>query len=195
MLVCSIGKLTPDMTCLVHAAAGGTGRLICQIAKLKGANVIGTCSTSKVDIVKKSVDHVIDYTTEEKVEEKVAKLTNNKGVDVVFDGVGLSTHICSMKSVKQRGLVVFFGNASGPIPPIDPLSLVKYGSIFITRPTLAHYISDYSEFSQRFTDIFTWIEKGQLEIKIDKIFKLEDAGKAHDYIESGQTKGKVLLKI
>lgn len=191
----SIGKLDSKSSCLVHACAGGTGRILCQIAKALGARVIGTCSTSKISEALTLADEVIDYKEQPDVAKIVQQLTYGLGVDVVFDGVGLKTYQSSLESVKRRGLVCFFGNASGPVPPIDPLDLSKYGSIYITRPTLADFIADRNEFHKRCSDIFEYIIEGKVSMRIEHVYSLEDVGIALEYIEKGFTSGKLLLKI
>ena len=194
-LATSVGKLSSSKSCLVHACAGGTGSILCQIARILGAKVIGTCSTNKLERGRLFADHVIDYTKISDISTEVLKITEDKGVDVVFDGVGLDTYLSSFKSVKQRGLVCFFGNASGAVPPINPLDLAANGSIFITRPTLGHFISNPEELTLRCNDVISWIQNKNLEFTIDKIYNIEQAGEALEYMENGRSVGKVLLRI
>ena len=178
--------------CVVHAGAGGTGSLLVQMAKLKGFRVISTSSKSKIELAKKhGADIAVCYDDLPKV---VQSATNGFGAKAVFDGVGEKTAPDSLDACASRGIVVFFGNASGPVPPIDPLKLVPK-SLFITRPKLGDYIATKQELQRRADEIFELIRNGSLQIKTDKVFDLKDARLAHDYIESGKTTGKVLIKI
>jgi NADPH2:quinone reductase len=195
-LATSVYNIVPGSTCLVHAAAGGVGRLLCQIAKLKGASlVIGTCGNEeKAEEAKRcGADHVILYRQRDFAEE-VKKLTGGKGVDVVFDGVGADTWKKSMECLRPRGMLALYGNASGPVPPVDPLDLMKRGSLVMTRTNLAHFTEDRQELCWRASDVLNWVKEGKLNIRIDKVFDLTDVAKAHDYLENRETKGKVLLK-
>ena len=183
-------------TALVHAAGGGTGALLVQVAKLCGARVIGTVSNEeKAGIARQAgADDVILYTQTD-FEAEVKRLTNNKGVDVVYDSVGKDTFDKSLNCLKTRGCMVLFGAASGAVPPIDPMVLLAKGSIYLTRPFIGHYIVDRAELVQRVNDIFHWIANGQLKIHIDKTFPLADVAEAHRYLEDRQSKGKVLLLL
>jgi NADPH2:quinone reductase len=181
-------------TCLVHAAAGGTGLLITQMAKMLGARVIGTTSTeAKAEAARKAgADEMILY-TEQDFEAEVKRLTNGRGVDVVYDSVGKSTWEKSLNCVRPRGMMVTFGNASGPVDPIQPLVLSQKGSIFLTRPKLGDYSAEPDELRWRAGDVLKWVGSGQLSIKIDREYPLRDAGKAQEDLAGRKTSGKLLL--
>jgi len=181
-------------TALVHAAGGGTGQLLAQIAKRCGARVIGTVSTAeKASLAREAgVDEVILYTQTD-FESEVKRLTNNMGVDVVYDSVGKDTFDKSLNCIRRRGYMVLYGASSGAVPPIDPQTLNAKGSIYLTRPFLGHYTADRAELMERANDIFRWIAAGELKVHIDKTFPLSDAAEAHRYLEDRQSKGKVLL--
>ena len=183
-----------DDTVLVHAAAGGVGLLLVQMAKLRGARVIGTVSTEEKELLAREVgaDEIIRY-TEQDFEVEVKRLTNGRGVDAVYDSVGRDTFSRSMNCLRPRGYLVLYGQSSGAVGPLDPQVLNQKGSIFLTRPSLGHYNQDRDETLQRATDIFEWIGDGRLSVRIDKTFPLEEAAEAHRYMESRQSKGKVLL--
>ena len=187
--------LKPGNTCLIHAAAGGAGLLIVQMAKIAGATVIGTTSTAaKAQLAKEhGADHVILYTQTDFLEE-VKRITNKRGVDVVYDSVGSTTFHKSLDCLRPRGMMVSFGQSSGPVGQIDPLLLTQKGSLFLTRPSLAQYISDPKELEWRASDIFEWIADRILHINIYKTYDLCDAASAHRDLESRQTTGKLLLK-
>lgn len=186
--------LQKGQTCLVHAAAGGAGLLIVQLAKIAGTSVIGTCSTvQKAKLVREAgADHVILYTEQDFVAE-VKRITSEAGVDVVYDSVGKSTFAKSLDCLRPRGLLVSFGQSSGPIGEIDPLVLSQKGSLFLTRPSLANYISDPAELKWRSSELFKWIAEGRLTIRVHKKYKLADAAAAHRELEARQTTGKLLL--
>src|SRR5574341_411912 len=181
-------------TALVHAAAGGTGQLLVQMAKRCGARVIGTVSTEEKAALARDAgaDEVILYTQTD-FEAEVKRLTNNTGVDVVYDSVGKDTFDKSLNCIRRRGYMVLYGQSSGSVPPLDPQVLNAKGSIFLTRPFLAHYTADRAELMQRTGDLFTWIAAGELKVRIDKTFALAQAAEAHRYLEGRQSKGKVLL--
>lgn len=181
-------------TCLIHAAAGGVGLLLVQIAKRAGARVFGTVSTAEKAALAEQAgaDTVIRY-TEENFVERVRELTNKRGVDVVYDSVGASTWEGSLDCLRPRGMMVTFGNASGPVQPISPLLLSAKGSIFLTRPTLAHYIATPEDLAWRAGDLFNWVAAGELDVRIDRHFPLAEAADAHRALEGRQTAGKVLL--
>jgi len=181
---------------LVQAAAGGTGALLVQMAKIQGATVIGTVgSADKVAIAKEAgADHVINY-NEQDFKEEVLKITNGVGVHAVYDGVGKSTFDGSMKSLRKRGTLVTFGNASGPVPPVDVLSLTAHGSIFLTRPTVAHFVEQRSELEQRVKDVHQWFLQGKLKLRVAKEFSLAEAKQAHEALESRKYAGKIILKV
>ncbi|MFL6351260.1 MAG: quinone oxidoreductase family protein [Bryobacteraceae bacterium] len=182
-------------TCLVHAAAGGAGLLTVQMAKIAGAAVIGTVSTeAKAQQARDcGADHIILYTHTDFLPE-VKRLTHDKGVDVVYDSVGSTTFHKSLDCLRARGMMVSFGQSSGPVGQIDPLVLSQKGSLFLTRPSLANYVSDPNELKWRASDIFNWISAGRLKIQIHKMYSLADAASAHRDLEARKTSGKLLLK-
>ena len=181
-------------TVLIHAAAGGVGMLLVQMAKLRGAQVIGTTSTAeKAELAKESgADEIILYTEIDFV-EAVKQLTNGQGVHVVYDGVGQDTFADSLNCLRPRGYMVLYGQASGPVKPVDPQLLNQKGSLFLTRPSLAHYTLTQEEIQKRADDLFSWIALGLLHVRIDGTFPLEEAAAAHQYMEERRTKGKLLL--
>lgn len=186
--------LKPGDVALVHAAAGGVGHLLVQIARQRGARVIGTVSTEeKARLARESgADEVIIY-TEADFEAEVKRLTGGRGVDVVYDSVGKATFDKSLNCLRPRGMMVLFGQSSGRVPPFDPQILNVKGSLFLTRPSLGPYIADRAELLWRANDLFTWLANGQLKVRIDQVFPLADAAQAHRYLEERRTKGKVLL--
>jgi NADPH:quinone reductase len=194
-LLHSTFPLKAGQTCLIHAAAGGTGLLLVQLAKLLGGTVIGTTSTQeKAELAKKSgADHVIVYSDTDFVSE-TRKLTGDRGVDVVYDSVGASTFAKSLDCLRPRGMMVSFGQSSGPVGPIEPLTLSQKGSLFLTRPNLAHYISDPVEMNWRSSDLFNWIDAGKLQSRIYKVYPLREAAAAHRDLEARKTSGKLVLK-
>ncbi|HEY8232223.1 MAG TPA: quinone oxidoreductase [Vicinamibacteria bacterium] len=193
-LSASTFPLASGMSCLVHAAAGGVGLLLVQMAKRRGAHVIGTVSTeAKAALAREAgADHVILYTQEDFLAE-VKRLTNGRGVDVVYDGVGKDTAMKSLDCLAPRGMMVFYGNASGPAPAIDPLLLSQKGSLFLTRPMLFHHIADRQSLEARAGDVLTAIAQGQLKVRIDQAFPLAEAALAHRRLEGRQSTGKLLL--
>lgn len=188
--------LTSDHTCLVHAGAGGVGQLLVQLAKARGATVIATVgSVEKAAIARsRGADHVILY-REQDFREEVRKLTNDKGVDVVYDAVGQETISRSIRSLKRRGLCVNYGGASGAVKSIEPLELAEAGSVFFTRPHLADYIATAEDINARATDLFTSWRSGKLVVTVDREYLLAEASNAHQYLEGRNTKGKLLLRI
>lgn len=186
--------IQPGDKVLVHAAAGGVGQLLVQIAKLRGGWVVGTVSTEeKAQIAKAAgADEVILY-TEQDFEEEVKRLTDGRGVDVVYDSVGKTTFDKGLNCLRPRGYMVLCGQASGPVDPINPQILNQKGSLYLTRPSLGPYIATRAELLQRADDLFNWLQAGKLHIRIDRTFPLEQAADAHRYMEARQTKGKVLL--
>jgi NADPH2:quinone reductase len=186
--------LNQGETALVHAAAGGVGLLLIQIAKMRGATVIGTVSTeAKARLAKEAgADDVILYTQTDFLAE-VKKLTGGKGVHVVYDSVGVTTFDQSLNCLRPRGCLALFGQSSGPVPPFDLGKLATMGSLFITRPTLLHYMLDHTELLRRTNDLFDWIAAGKLKVRIDKTFTLRDAAEAHRQLEGRRTTGKVVL--
>ncbi|HVN54558.1 MAG TPA: quinone oxidoreductase [Anaerolineaceae bacterium] len=193
-LALSTFPLNPDHVALIHAAAGGVGQLLTQIAKKCGAKVIATVgSEEKVGLARGAgADEVILYSKLD-FEAEVKSLTSGKGVDVVYDGVGSSTFLKGLNCLKPRGYMVLYGQASGPVEPINPQLLNQKGSLFLTRPTIAHYTLTREELLWRAENLFGWIASGDLTVTIDRTFRLTEAPQAHAYMESRQTKGKVLL--
>ena len=179
---------------LIHAASGGVGHLLVQMAKMRGAWVAGTVSTEeKARLAKEAgADEVIRY-TEQDFEEEIRRLTDGEGVHVVYDSVGKTTFDKSLNCLRPRGYLVLFGQASGAVPPLDPQVLNQKGALFLTRPTLGPYIATRDELLSRTQDLFSWMESGKLEVRIDKTFDLAEAADAHRYMEARKTKGKVLL--
>jgi NADPH2:quinone reductase len=187
--------LKPGNICLIHAAAGGAGLLTVQMAKIAGATVIGTAGTEdKVRLATDhGADHVIQYTKVDFLDE-VKRITGGKGVDVVYDSVGHTTFQKSLDCLRPRGMMVSFGQSSGPIGEIDPLVFSQKGSLFFTRPSLANYISDPAELRWRSSEIFEWIAAGRLRLNIHKTYPLAEAAVAHRDLEGRKTTGKLLLK-
>ena len=186
--------LKPGDTALVHAAGGGVGQLLLQIAKKCGARVIVTVSNEeKAQIARElGADEIIRYTQED-FETEVKRLTDGNGVDVVYDGVGKETFSKGLNCLKPRGYMVLYGQASGPVEPINPQLLNQKGALFLTRPTLAYYILTREELLKRVNDLFGWMSAGELLVRIDRRFALKDASAAQQYMENRSTKGKVLL--
>jgi NADPH2:quinone reductase len=181
-------------TCLVHAAAGGVGLLLVQMAKQCGARVFGTVSTEEKAALARGAgaDEVILYTQQD-FEAEVRRLTNGKGVNVVYDSVGQTTFDKSMNSLAPLGYMVLYGQASGPVPPFDAAILNAKGSLFLTRPSLFHYIADRSALEKRAGDVLGWIASGQLALRMEYTFPLSEVAEAHRSLEARKTTGKVLL--
>lgn len=193
-LVFSTFPLERGQTALIQAAAGGTGGLLVQIAKRRGAKVIGTVSTEEKGQLARELgaDEVIVYTQFD-FETEVRRITEGKGVDVVYDSVGKDTFDRSLNCLKRRGYMVLFGQSSGRVPPLDPQVLNAKGSLFLTRPTLAHYLATRDELLWRAGDVFKWMASGELKVQVDKTFRLFEAGKAHDHLASRAAKGKIII--
>jgi len=186
--------LKPGDTALIHAAAGGVGQLLVQIAKMNGANVIATVSDEeKAEIATKLGANSVILYTQCDFEAEVKRITAGLGVDVVYDGVGQATFMKGLDCLKPRGLMVLYGQASGPVAPFDPQILNKKGSLYLTRPTINHYLLSRSEVVQRSNDLFNWVRAEKLKVRIDQTFTLRDAKFAHEYMESRSTRGKVLI--
>ncbi len=181
-------------TALIHAAAGGVGLLLVQMSKHLGARVIGTAgSQEKAELARAAgADEVIIYTTHD-FEAETKRLTHGKGVDVVYDGVGKTTFEKDFNVLRPRGYLVLFGGASGAVPPFDLMQLTKHGSLFITRPSLAHYIATREELEQRADDVLQMIANGDLRLCLHKAYPLADAQQAHRDLEGRKTSGKLLL--
>jgi NADPH2:quinone reductase len=183
-------------TALIHAAAGGTGLLLVQMAKLAGARVIGTTSTeAKAELARRAgADEIILYTTQDFVAE-TKRLTDGKGVDVVYDSVGNTTLMKSLDCLRPRGMAVSFGQSSGAVPAFEPLLLTQKGSLFFTRPSLGNYISDRKELEWRAADTFRWIAENKLVIRVEHVYELAYAAQAHRDLEGRHTTGKLILLI
>jgi NADPH2:quinone reductase len=194
-LACSTFPLKAGNTALIHAGAGGVGLLLTQIASHLGARVITTVSTK--DKAKLSRDagasDVILYTSQD-FETEVKKLTGGKGVDVVYDSVGKSTFESSLNCLRPRGMLVLFGASSGPVPPFDLIQLSSKGSLFITRPTLWHYVATRAELEWRAGDVLGWAAKGKLKLRTEFVYPLAQAAQAQIELESRKTTGKILLE-
>ena len=193
-LACSTRPLGPGDACLVHAAAGGVGQLLCQIAKLRGARVFATVSSEeKAELARRSgADEVILYTRQD-FEAEVKRATGGRGVQVVYDGVGRTTFDKGLACLEPRGMMVAFGQSSGAVEPLDVGRLAAMGSLYLTRPTLFHYVATREELTARAGDLFGWLAAGKLELRIGAEFPLRDAAEAHRALVGRQTTGKVLL--
>jgi len=193
-LACSTHPLKKGDTCLVHAAAGGVGLLLCQIAKMRGARVIGTVSTEeKAKLAREAgADEVILYTKQD-FEAEVKRLGSGKGVQVVYDSVGKTTFDKGFNCLALRGLMVLYGQSSGPLGPFDPQVLNAKGSLFLTRPSLVHHVATRDELLARAGDVLGWIRDGKLRLRTEFEFALKDAAEAHRALEGRRTTGKVLL--
>ncbi|MDE3088372.1 MAG: zinc-binding dehydrogenase, partial [Chloroflexota bacterium] len=193
-LACATYPIQRGDTVLVHAAAGGLGLLLVQVAKLRGARVIGTVSTEEKARAAKhaGADEVILYTQQD-FEAEVKRLTEGKGVHAVYDSVGKTTFDKSLNCLKRRGTMVLCGQSSGVVPPFDPQILNAKGSLFLTRPTLAHYTADRAEVLARSNDLFQWMLAGKVQVRIDSTFSLAQTADAHRHLESRKVIGKVLL--
>jgi NADPH2:quinone reductase len=181
-------------TCLVHAAAGGAGRLIVQMAKMLGARVFGTTSTeAKAELARQAgIDEVIYYTRQD-FEAEVKRLTGGRGVDVIYDSVGVTTFMQGLNCLRPRGMMVLFGQSGGKVPPVDPAILNTKGSLFLTRPSLGHYCATREELLWRAGDVLQWVATGKLKLAIDRTYPLAQAAQAHSDLESRATAGKLLL--
>jgi len=181
-------------TCLVHAAAGGVGLLLCQIARRIGARVIGTAgSPEKAELARKAgAHHVIEYRTQSFADE-VKRLTGGNGVQVVYDSVGKDTFAGSLDSLAMRGLLALFGQSSGKVEAFDPQILNQKGSLYLTRPTLFHYVAKREDLVERSGELFGWIGRGELDVKVFRELPLAEAAGAHRLLEGRKTSGKLLL--
>jgi NADPH:quinone reductase len=190
----STRPLTPGDSCLVHAAAGGVGLLLIQMAKRRGAKVFGTVSTEdKARIAREAgADEVILYSRQD-FEAEVKRATEGRGVDVVYDSVGQATFQKSLASLAPRGMLVLFGQSSGPVAPVNPAELASRGSLFLTRPSLFHYVADRPSLEGRAGDVLSWVASGELKLRIDRTLPLAEAAEAHRLLEARRTVGKVLL--
>jgi NADPH2:quinone reductase len=193
-LVTSTYALKSDDTALVHAAAGGVGLLLIQMAKRIGARIIGTVSTeAKAELATDAgADKIILY-TEQDFEEEVKRFTDGKGVEVVYDSVGKTTFLKSLKCLAPRGMLALFGQSSGSVEPFNPALLAQQGSVFLTRPSLFHYTATREDLEWRAGDVLNWVAAGELKLRIEKTFPLAEAAEAHRQLEGRKTTGKVLL--
>src|SRR5206468_9375214 len=192
-LVTATYPLKPGDVCLVHAAAGGVGLLLCQLAKLRRARVIGTVSTrEKAALAREAgADEVILY-TEQDFEAEVKRLTGGAGLRVIYDSVGKTTFEKGLSCLAPRGMMVLFGQSSGPVGPFDPQVLSQKGSLFLTRPTLAHYIATRVELLARAGEVLGWIKSGKVTLRIERELPLAQAAEAHRLLEGRKTTGKAL---
>jgi NADPH:quinone reductase len=181
---------------LIHAAAGGVGLLMTQIAKRIGARIIGTTSTEEKAALAREAgaDEIVLYTKED-FQQAVKRITGGAGVNVVYDSVGKTTFDGSLDSLRPRGYMVLFGSSSGAVPPLDPQVLNRKGSLYLTRPTLGNYVSAREELLGRASELFDWVSKGQLQVRAEHDYPLADAAKAHADLEGRKTTGKILLKM
>ncbi|MBI4607835.1 MAG: quinone oxidoreductase [Candidatus Rokubacteria bacterium] len=186
--------LKPGDSCLVHAAAGGVGLLLCQMAKMRGARVIGTVSTeAKAKLAREAgADAAILYTQQD-FEAEVKRLTGGKGVNVVYDSVGKDTFDKSLSCLALRGYMVLFGQSSGPVPPFDAQVLNAKGSVFLTRPSLNHHTATREELLKRTGDVLGWIADGKLRLRVERTYPLGEAAEAHRALAGRQTTGKIVL--
>ena len=193
-LATSTYPLKPGDTCLVHAAAGGVGLLLVQLAKRRGARVLGTVSTEeKARLAHEAgADEVILYGREDFL-EATRRLTGGRGVQVVYDSVGRVTAEKSIDCLAPLGMMVFYGNSSGPVPPVEPLLLSRKGSLFLTRPTLGHYVADRASLEARAGELLREAAAGRLKVRVDRALPLAEAAAAHRALEARETTGKVLL--
>jgi NADPH2:quinone reductase len=193
-LVHSVRDTKPGDCALVHAAAGGTGQLLVQLLKRAGARVIGTCSSEqKATLARQAGAHDVIRYDQQDFALETKRLTDGRGVDVVYDSVGRATFDNSLKSLRARGLLVLFGQASGPVEPFDLQRLNQHGSLLVTRPSLAHYVATHAELAMRAGAVFTGIASGALRVRIEQRFLLAEAEAAHRLIEARGTSGKLLL--
>lgn len=181
--------------CLIHAGAGGVGLLLTQIAKLYGAEVITTVGTDEKAQLSRDAgaDHVVVY-TRENFKDAIEDALGSHPLDVIYDGVGAATFEDSLDLLRPRGMMVTFGNASGPVPGVSPLTLAQKGSLFLTRPTMAHYLQTREELLGRANALFGWVSGGQLNVRVGAEYSLEQASDAHRALEGRQTTGKVLIR-
>ena len=184
--------VTEGTVTVVHAAAGGVGLLLTQMIKLLGGTVVATTSSAaKAELATRAgADHVVTY---DEVVDAVRRVTGERGADVVYDGVGAATFDDSLRALRPRGLMVLYGAASGQVPPVDPQRLNSGGSLFLTRPTLVNYVADRAELLWRAGDLFEWIAKGELDVRIGGEYPLADAARSHEDLAARRTTGKLLL--
>jgi NADPH2:quinone reductase len=193
-LACSTYPLKAGDVALVHAAAGGVGLLLCQIARMRGARVLGTVSTPEKAALARDAgaEATIDYTSQDFAEE-ARRATGGTGVAVVYDSVGKTTYEKSLASLATRGMLVLFGQSSGAVPPMDPQVLSQKGSLYLTRPTLGHYVATRADLAARAGEVLGWVRDGRLRLRIAHEFPLREAAAAHRALEGRATSGKILL--
>ena len=193
-LVASTHPLKKGDVCVVHAAAGGVGLLLCQMARMRGATVIGTVSTEEKAALARAAgaDHTVIYTKTD-FEAEVKRLTGGVGAHVIYDGVGASTFDKGLSCLRPRGMMALFGAASGPVPPLDLQIINTKGSLFVTRPSLNHHIATREELMERAGDVLGWIRDGKLKLRLEHEYPLADAAEAHRALEGRRTTGKILL--
>jgi NADPH:quinone reductase len=193
-LMTSVYPLKAGETALIHAAAGGVGLLLIQMAKRIGARAIGTVSTpAKAQLAREAGAAEVILYTEQDFEQETRRLTDGKGVQVVYDSVGKDTFLKSLNSLAPRGMLALFGQSSGPVEPFNPALLAQRGSLFLTRPSLANYTATREELLWRSGELFDWVRSGELKLRIEKTFPLAEAAEAHRQLEGRKTTGKVLL--
>jgi len=193
-LTTSTVALSADDTCLAHAAAGGVGLLLCQMARLRGARVIGTVSTeAKAALAREAGAGEVILYTEQDFEAEVKRITGGRGLSVVYDSVGKTTFEKGLNCLRRRGLMVLFGQSSGPVGPVDLQVLSVKGSLYVTRPSLVHYIATRDELVGRAAQVLGWVADGTITVRIDREYPLRDAAEAHRALEARKTAGKVLL--
>ena len=193
-LACTTYPLKAGDTCLVHAAAGGVGLLLCQIASRRGARVIGTVSTrEKAALARDAGARDVILYTEQDFEAEAKRLTNGLGLQVVYDSVGKTTFEKGLNCLARRGMMVLYGQSSGPVGSFDPQVLNQKGSLFLTRPTIAHYIETRAELMARAGEVLAWVKSGTLKLRIEHEFSLAEAAEAHRALEARKTTGKLLL--
>jgi NADPH2:quinone reductase len=194
-LAYSTFPLKAGQTALVHAGAGGVGLLLTQMAVRLGARVIATVSTeAKAELSREAGASDVILYTEQDFEAEIKRITGGKGVDVVYDSVGKTTFEKSLNCLRPRGLLALFGGSSGPVPPFDLIQLSSRGSLFVTRPTLWHYVATRAELEWRAGDVLGWAAKGDLKLRTEHTYALTDAAKAQRDLESRSTTGKILLE-
>jgi NADPH2:quinone reductase len=193
-LASSTFSLKSGDRCVIHAAAGGTGLLLCQIARRRGAWIIGTVSTAeKAACAREAGAHEVILYTEEDFAAATRRLTTGAGVQVVYDSVGRTTFDRSLDCLAPRGMMVLYGQSSGPVPPFDPQILNRKGSLYLTRPSVSHYIATRDELLGRANDLLGWTLDGSLRVRVDRELPLEQAAEAHRALEERRTKGKLVL--
>jgi NADPH2:quinone reductase len=194
-LATSTFPLKKGDTALVHAGAGGVGLLLTQMATKIGARVISTVSTrEKAELSREAGASDVILYTEQEFEPEVKKLTGGKGVDVVYDSVGKTTFEGSLNSLRPRGMLALFGGSSGPVPPFDLIQLSQKGSLFVTRPTLWHYVATRQELEWRAGEVLGWVAKGELKLRTEYVYPLDEAAQAQTDLEARKTTGKILLE-